>query len=284
LTKLDAMRAEPADTVGGATGSIEPQPFGHFAPTRAQQLLIDLANATALGRGRVRWWLSELLQRFRPGPIDAEHLGLKMRLHHDGGNYSEKKFLLHAHQYDRQELAHLLRHDRPQLHFADVGANAGIYSFIVKARRPDARILAFEPDARYCRRMEFNVRTNGFRDFHVIEAAVGAVRGRGRLSLSHATMLSDDDAVDVDVVTLNDTLREKGFARLDALKIDVEGYEDRILFPFFEQAPAALRPGIMVIEHYHRQSWERDCLELCATHGYRPIWNGALNTVLERAH
>jgi FkbM family methyltransferase len=275
------MRAEPADTTDG---SVDPHPFGHFAPTRGQQVLIDLANATALGRGKARWRVSELLQRLRPGPIDIEHLGLKLRLHHDGGNYSEKKFLLHAHQYDRQEFGHLFRHDRPQFHFADVGANAGIYSFMLKARRPDARIAAFEPDARYCRRVQFNVRANGFRDFHVIEAAVGAAHGRGRLSLSNATMLSDDDAVDVDVVTLNCALQEKGFARLDALKIDVEGYEDRILFPFFEQAPAAMRPGIIVIEHFHRESWERDCLDLCARLGYRPVWKGLLNTVLELAH
>ena len=45
--------------------------------------------------------------------------------------------------------------------------------------------------------------------------------------------------------------------RVDALKIDVEGYEDRVLTGFFKQAPQALWPRAVVIEHLSRNEWLR---------------------------
>ena len=257
--------------------------FGVFAPTQAQKLLIALANATWLGRGRARWLMSALIERIRPGPVDVERFGLKLRLHHAGTHYSEKKMLLKIADYDREELAHLLRNARDTFHFADVGAHAGVYSYAVKAKCPAARIAAFEPLAYYCKRLAFNARSNALADFHVVNAAVGARREVGRFHFGDGSMFGKGPAADVDIVPLYDTLVEKGFARLDGMKIDVEGYEDRVLFPFFEAAPAEFRPKTIVIEHRHQHIWENDCLALCASLGYRTVWRGALNMVLERS-
>jgi FkbM family methyltransferase len=257
-------------------------PFGEFAPTPAQTALIGLANATALGRGRSRWLCSDLIEWMRPGVIDVERFGFNLRLDHRGARISEKKMLLKVADYDRQELAHLLSHVRDDFHFADLGAAAGLYSFAVKARCPSAKVVAFEPNPTQARLLDFNARTNSLADFHVLETAVGAERGVGRYHTERDSLLGDGDGFDVAIVPLHDALRENGFTRLDGMKIDVEGYEDRVLFPFFETASPEFRPEVIIIEHIESFRWERDCLALCASLGYRTVWSGSHNSVLER--
>jgi FkbM family methyltransferase len=272
----------PSMTCAGApapaTADDEP-PFGHFAPTAVQRLLIGLASNTPLGRGGARWFMSSLIERVRGGPVDVERLGLKMRLYH-AEHFSEKKMLLHMGQYDADEIAHLSKHIRPGFHFADVGANAGYYALAVKAKCPDARIAAFEPNPVFTRRLAFNLRANGFSDVAVVRAAVGAERGSARFFFENETLLGAGESIEVDVVPLYEALQERGFTRLDGMKIDIEGFEDRVLFRFFETAPQEFRPRVVVIEHGSRHLWERDCLALCASLGYREIWRGKLNAVL----
>jgi FkbM family methyltransferase len=261
----------------------EPSQFGAFAPTPAQKLLIGLANATWLGRGGARWVMSSLIERIRPGPVDVERFGLKLRLHHYGTQYSEKKMLLKIAHYDREEIAHLLRNAGDAFHFADIGAHTGVYSYAVKSKCPAARIAAFEPNPSYYRRLAFNVRSNALADFHVVQAAVGARRGIGSFHFERDSMVGGGPAFEVEVVPLYDALLEKGFKRLDGMKIDIEGYEDRALFPYFEAAPAEFRPRTLVIEHGQKHHWERDCLALCASLGYQAVWRSELNTVFERS-
>ena len=277
LTVVDAGR-------GAARDKAEAPPFGAFAPTRMQRLLIDLANTTFLGRGQARWFMSRQIERLRPGPLDVERFGLKLRLHHGGSEYSDKKMLLRPADYDRDEIDHLLRFAHGDFHFADIGAHAGLYSLIVKARCPSAKVAAFEPHPSYFDRLTFNVCSNGLADLFVVNAAAGAERGLGKLYLEVDALVGDGPYVEIDVVPLLDALRELGFSRLDGMKIDVESYEDRVLFPFFEAAPAAFRPRIIVIEHFHQSRWERDCFALCSSLGYRTLERKPLNTVLERAH
>src|SRR5262245_4824886 len=84
-------------------------PFGSFAPTLPQAALIALANHTPLGRGRARWFIGSLLERLRPGPLDVERFGLRMRLHYYGRDTSDKRALLHVNSYDREEIKALVR-------------------------------------------------------------------------------------------------------------------------------------------------------------------------------
>ena len=261
--------------------AVDAMPFGHFAPTPMQCLLIALASHTPLGRGRARWQVSKALEAIRPGPIDAERLGVKMRLHHYGTYYSEKKMLLHFDSYDPEERAQITRHLRSGFSFADIGANAGFYSLLVKALCPDARIIAFEPNADYFEHLSFNVRANQFKDFSVLRAAVGGEEGTTRFYIDADSLIGKGRFTEVRVVPLHGALLNAGFRRLDGMKIDIEGYEDRVLFPFFESAPREFWPRVIVIEHSQHGFWKRDCMVLCASLGYKEKWRGKGNAVLE---
>jgi hypothetical protein len=55
---------------------------------------------------------------------------------------------------------------------------------------------------------------------------------------------------------------------VDALKIDVEGFEDSILGKFIGEARPCLLPRLIIIED-SRASWNVDLMSIMAARGYR---------------
>jgi FkbM family methyltransferase len=122
----------------------------------------------------------------------------------------------------------------------DVGANTGVYAFIAKAVRRDARVYAFEPIARVYRRLVENNALNGF-DVVCRAEAVSNYDGEGRifdLPVDHVytgtlnrNMYGDGLAAietSVPVVRLA-TFLDRENAVADLIKIDVESHEPEVL-------------------------------------------------------
>ena len=67
-----------------------------------------------------------------------------------------------------------------------------------------------------------------------------------------------------------DILLKNKIKRIDCLKIDIEGYEDRALFPFFKSAERSLYPLIIVMEISSQQEWgqEVNLIEYLNSIGY----------------
>jgi hypothetical protein len=78
-------------------------------------------------------------------------------------------------------------------------------------------------------------------------------------------------------------LDDAGMVHVDALKIDVEGFEDRVLTGFFRDAPASLWPRAVVIEHLSRKEWQHDCIADMRARGYAEAGRTRSNTLLVRA-
>jgi FkbM family methyltransferase len=120
----------------------------------------------------------------------------------------------------------------------DVGANVGLYTYLVAAAVPSVRVISFEPTPALATVVTDNVARNGWHPRVLVRReAVGAVSGMSTLYvLSHADTehTLDPDRVggrdyrtiQVPVVAIDDVLDETG-AALDrtVLKIDVEGHE-----------------------------------------------------------
>jgi FkbM family methyltransferase len=252
-------------------------PFGAYAPTALQSLLIGLAEKTALGRGGARWMISQMIAGIRPGPVDVQRFGLKQRLHHYGPYFVEKKMLLHIQDYDRRELEQLRAAVTPGFHFVDIGANAGIYVYAVKSLDPDAKILAIEANPIYANRLKFNVAANNLRDDSVVNVAAGAAAGTASYYPNAESMVGTGASFEVPVRTLHDMIAAAGFSRVDAMKVDIEGFEDRVLPPFFDTAPRSLWPRLLILE-----AWTVAIRDLCVARGYRVrMEEPGMNTIFE---
>jgi hypothetical protein len=90
------------------------------------------------------------------------------------------------------------------------------------------------------------------------------------------------DAIKVPSLRLMRILIEAGLANVDALKIDIEGFEDRALVPFFEEASRMLWPRAVVIEHLSRDEWQQDCIADMIARGYCEVGRTRSNTLLKR--
>jgi FkbM family methyltransferase len=266
-----------------------PPPFGAFAPTRAQAAIIALAHRSRLRRGAFRPWLSRLIDRIRSGPIDTHYQGAAFRLHHQA-SATECGALFNP-GYNREELEFLRARTPVGGVFVDVGANVGTYAMVLAQHVGAAgKVIAIEPHPVTFGRLAFNHAASAFTQVRLVAAAAAASDGelmmvtdRGNLAASHvATGDCDGHAIRVAALTLRRILDDACIGHVDTLKIDVEGFEDRILTGFFAQAPENLWPGAVVIEHLSRNEWHDDCLTDMQSRGYSPIGRTRSNTMLVR--
>jgi FkbM family methyltransferase len=128
---------------------------------------------------------------------------------------------------------------RPGGVFVDVGANLGVHTLAAAgAVGPSGRVIAFEPFPATAEALRSTVAVNGFVDrCEIFELAAWDQPGEHRLLLGatsgHHSLVSPiskgnpDDVVTVRTARLDDVLGPE--ARVDLVKIDVEGAELRVI-------------------------------------------------------
>ncbi len=271
----------------------EAKPFGTYAPAGIVRWLVETTRSfpdTWLARRGVIALRRFALSRLRGAPVDIEALGARMRVW-PYSNICEKRMLFAPQTFDPEELAILSARIGDGFTFIDVGANVGAYALFVAARAgPSARILAIEPQPAIFDRLVHNIRLNAFATVKAIDCAVADrtgdvtlfidARNSGESSVK-IVAAGGAEPIRVPAKRLLDIIRDEGFDRLDAVKLDVEGAEDIILGPFFADAPAALHPSLLIVENGVGR-WQLDLPALLAAHGYRQVALTRLNIVFER--
>ena len=86
----------------------------------------------------------------------------------------------------------------------------------------------------------------------------------------------------VPLETLKSVVARHGLQKINVMKIDVEGHEDKVLPPFLATADPALWPGVIIIEHLQQARWSADGIALALQLGYEVDFRTTNNTVLRR--
>ncbi len=271
-----------------------PPPFGAFAPNAAQAAIIALAQRSRLKRGAFRPMLSRLVNLLRAGPVDVQYQGASFRFYHQA-SATERGALFNP-DYNLEELDFLRAHTRADGMFVDVGANVGTYALAL-ARHVGAggKVIAIEPHPVTHARLAFNNSASGYTQVRLVAAAAGPADGDlmietdgDNLGASHIVSgkalsgKASGKAIKVPSLRLQRILEEAGVSRVDALKIDVEGFEDRVLTGFFREAPRSLWPHAVVIEHLSKNEWLEDCIADMRARGYVETGRTRSNTLLAR--
>jgi FkbM family methyltransferase len=257
-------------------------PYGAYPPTPTQRMIIRLFHGTPLGYGRLRRSAFRRFQAEREGPVDAHLFGLKVRFHpHD--NQTDLKGAVCGGCYNADETRWLARHLPRGGTFVDIGANMGFFSLFAAKR--GAKLVAIEPLPAMFQRLKFNMALNGF-TAALFNLAVGPAAGSARIALSGdlggSSLAVEGEGLTVPVRTLFSVLAEAEVETIDVLKIDVEGYEDRVLGPFLDTAPETLWPRAIIIEHNAPERWEHDIIARLQSAGYRRRARNRGNTLLVR--
>jgi FkbM family methyltransferase len=268
------------------------RPFGCYEPTPLQSYLI------AIGRRLPRNWagrriaslIRSFLKRYSGRPIDVIRLGSRMRLY-PRSNSSEKRLMATPQFFDAVEMALLETRLSADFVFLDVGANAGAYTLFVANRvGRTGRIIAVEPHPTALARLHCNLALNAIDWAKVVPAALSDHNGSVSLFINErniggSSMLAGrrpdlaTRSIEVGCRSLASLVREEGLSRIDAIKLDVEGAEDRILVPYLAEAPRSLLPRFLIIED-NRSVWKADLLGLLERAGYVTEATANANLVL----
>jgi len=257
------------------------KPFGFFKPTLLQTLIISIVRKNPLFRAAIRTRANRLVQYIKQGAIDYSLYGLSFRFF-PAENTGDRKALFTPNGFDRDECNLIVKHLGKDAVFLHIGSNIGAYTFNIAARRDDARILAFEPTPRVFAKLSYNLKINGLLDrVTAFNLALSDQKGEMRFNSELESLVLGEGDITVQTDTLLNIINEQDITEIGALKIDVEGAEDSILRPFFENAEKKLWPGLIVIEHAFPEQWNWDCTSFLEENGYDQIWRGGLNTVYQ---
>jgi len=268
-------------------------PFGAHAPQGLLARILDITRALpsdGLGK-RLGFALRKLATPMLGGkPVDIESFGARFRLM-PYNNVCESRILFFPRLFDEAERDFIRSRMTDDFCFLDIGANIGGYSLFVAAHAgPRARIVAIEPMPDIFSRLVTNIRLNPFGTIKALALAVADKdeertlfvdrANQGESSLKIVTAV-ESHSIRVPARRLLTILGEEGFAKLDGIKIDVEGAEDLILDPFFSQAPESLYPRIIVIESAPNR-WQSDLVGLLRSKGYMKVGETRNNYLFER--
>lgn len=273
---------------------VQSLPWGTYAPSRAVvrlRALSSMQGTDYLGK-RLAFLMRKFAMAMMKGVLDVEIFGHKLRVE-PFANLAEKRVLFTPQYFDPVERDWLARYLPADAVFIDIGANVGAYSFYAaQCAGSQARILAIEPQPAVYERLCENISFNPGVPIEAIPLAIADVDGpiqlfvdRNNAGETSMRRIGSDGAhgvtLEVQAKPLATLLADYDLPRVDALKIDVEGAEDLILVPFFENAPPALWPTLVIIEN-SPESWHTDCIALMQAKGYTSVAETRLNIVLTR--
>ncbi len=202
----------------------------------------DWANPDRAFQMRQNVWQSFRGRAREASIVIGWHLGTRLQLHL-GNDLSRQIYI--AGCIDPNEFAFLDRCLQPGMTFFDAGANEGIYTvFAAKRVGSGGTVWAFEPSPREFDRLRSNLDLNGLNlpNLRLFPLALADRSGRAELTVAEDEHAGQNTlggfayesvaAVEkhmVDLRRLDDLVAEQPPARIDVVKLDVEGAELLVL-------------------------------------------------------
>ncbi len=166
--------------------------------------------------------------------------------------------------YEKDDEAQIfLSYLKPGMTVIDIGANIGLYSLLAgKTVGSTGRVIAFEPVPEIFERLGRHISLNGLTNILPQRIAISDTNGTGTFFLgrtgSSGSLFRQETSrsIRVNTETLDSFLRRKEIRKVDAVKVDAEGAEMRIVrgmqrlllssekpLLMFEILPPALQPA-----------------------------------------
>ena len=228
-------------------------------------------------------WARRQLWRWLRAEFEGEWLdGLRLQLL--PGNETSRAIFVTG-RYEPNEFSWLDRLLQPGMVFVDVGANMGLYSlFAARKVTVSGQVLAVEPSRREYEILEENVKSNALKNVRLVKAAASDRQGTADLlvaplrnsghntlgSFGYGTPVERTEQVPTE--RLDDIVQTAGLARVDVIKMDVEGAEMLAL----RGATETLRRfhPVLLLEVsdrtlQHQGSSSREVLDFLAREAYR---------------
>jgi FkbM family methyltransferase len=196
---------------------------------------------------------------------------------------------------ERKEVFFINNNTKENTIFFDIGANMGMYTQIVASnfdKIKNSIIVAIEPDPLNCFRIKENLKLlvnripNIFDLVKIEECAVGESNKKIFLDRSDGPAQGKivnffkNGSIKVQMRTLNDVIERNKITHITNLKIDIEGYEDKCLLDFFNNASKKMYPENIVIEDTLSAMWSSNIVDHLKFIGYKLLYRTRANLIL----
>ena len=193
---------------------------------------------------------------------------------------------------ERKEIFFVKKNTTDNTVFFDIGANMGIYTQMVASsfdKIKNSTIIAIEPDPLNCSRIKQNLSLlekkipKIFNLVKIEECGVGESSKEMYLNKSYGpanNFVTDSNvknSIKIKIKTLLEIIEVNKISHITNLKIDIEGYEDKALLPFFKNANKELYPKNIVIEYF----LNRSIIDYLKSIGYKIYFINKSNAILQ---
>ena len=263
--------------------------FGFYAPKGLTKVVYEIVRlGTGLGvLKRFYSWLLNLINN--ENPIDIKYHNIRFRLY-PHNNAMESKMIVSARFREAKELEVISKYLKNGGIFLDIGANIGYYS-LMAAKLGASKILGIEPNPLVLDRFKENIRFNEYKKkIKTYQVGIGEkIESRelylSKVDLGSSSVLAQKNSLDkiiIEMLPLELFLKREGIARVDVIKIDIEGFEDKALFPYFKTLDKKHYPSLILMEDSSQNKWDDNILEWLLANGYNILGRTRGNIIISK--
>jgi FkbM family methyltransferase len=214
----------------------------------------------------------------------ATVMGLNMRL--NPHELVERLLLFAPQLYDRREISFLKNVLPKGGVFLDLGSNVGYYSVVASNLiGPRGRVIAVDADPYSYNKVTKMIEENNVKNILAknvglsdrVESLQLQLQLTGNRGGNTFLYTPDKNAktITVQCMPLLDLIRENGIQSIDVAKLDIEGFEYKVLKKFFDDAEITLWPKHLIVERNTSKNLlaGADVNELLSANGYQLKFN-----------
>ena len=136
--------------------------------------------------------------------------------------------------FEAETAAVMERLVEPGMVVLDIGANIGSHTFrLARLVGQNGLVIAFEPMLAAYNQLCRNAQLNSFKNLMLEKIALGNENGTLRAAFRSSWSLFDKDLdhepEELSIMRIDDYIKNKGIGRVDFIKLDVDGYEYKVL-------------------------------------------------------
>ena len=171
------------------------------------------------------------------------------------------EFVLTNGDYEEETRKVVMQTLKPGDVFFDLGANIGYFTVLAANQvGPTGRVIAFEPTPATRSYLDRNVQSNGVGGIVAVEAfAISERRGTAYFEVGHESECnsiatdgrSAAETIEVKTIGIDEYCEEKGLARVDMIKMDIEGQELKAIRSML--ATNQRNPQLQIIFEYNAE-------------------------------
>jgi len=259
------------------------------------KFLLYLGQKTIFGRGQLRKQLIVLIN-YIIGYGSLKDSRFICNVNNVPFNFYNDKLTFIKIYFGRSNLEEIdfIKNNSPNKSvFIDIGSNMGFYTqFIAEIIEKKRQIKIISIDALPINnfRLKENLRLlkkkipNIFSLVKIKNCAVGDRNTKLNLDYSHglanAFITKNKKDISVKSRKLINIVNEEKLKYITNLKIDIEGYEDKVLISFLRSCKKKLIPRNIILEHSEKKIWKNNLLKFLFKFGYQQISKNKSNIIL----